>query len=234
MKWLWFLLVPVLAHSEVMLVLGPPASGKGTQCRVLSEKTGLPHISTGALLRQEIERETPLGLEAQSYVTEGRLVPQEIIDKVLFSRLSQPDCEEGYFLDGYPRSLEQAEALDTHLGARPYRVLFLTAPDSLLIERISGRRVCSACQRSYHLQFAPPKEEGSCTECGSELVQREDDTPEAAEKRLFVYHRQTMPLLIRYQEKGVARGIDATGSIEEVTAAITRFWKEKEGAPSPG
>jgi adenylate kinase len=184
----------------VLILLGPPGSGKGTQAAMLHDKFQLPHISTGDLLREHIRKGTELGQKAQVYIDKGQLVPDSLIMDLLFDRVSQKDCVKGYILDGFPRTLPQAESLQNRLKGRVTPIIInLDLKDSDVIERLSKRVTCEKCGTPYHLTYSPPKAEGTCDKCGGHLVQRSDDTKEVISKRLKVYHEQTEPLIKYYE-----------------------------------
>ena len=202
-----------------MILLGAPGAGKGTQAEILSAKLGIPTISTGNILRAAIQDQTPVGLEAKSYMDEGKLVPDRVIIEIVAQRLQQPDCAKGFILDGMPRTIGQAEALD-HAGVKFDRVLSIEISDEEIEARMSGRRVCSKCGASYHISARPTKVEGVCDSCGGTVVQREDDKPETVRNRLTVYHQQTEPLKEFYQNKGVLTTVDNQPTIEATTKVI--------------
>ncbi len=202
-----------------LILLGAPGAGKGTQAEVLSEKLGIPTISTGNMLRAAVQAGTPVGLEAKSYMDAGRLVPDDVIIRVVAERIAQPDCAGGYILDGVPRTIGQAEALD-QAGVRFDRVVSIEISDAEIEERMGGRRVCGKCGASYHIKARPTKVEGVCDACGGPVTQRADDKPETVRERLRVYHEQTEPLKDYYQRKGILRAADNQPTIEATTAAI--------------
>ena len=202
-----------------MILLGAPGAGKGTQAEILSAKLGIPTISTGNILRAAIQDQTPVGLEAKSYMDEGKLVPDRVIIEIVAQRLQQPDCAKGFILDGMPRTIGQAEALD-HAGVKFDRVLSIEISDEEIEARMSGRRVCSKCGASYHISARPTKVEGVCDSCGGTVVQREDDKPETVRNRLTVYHEQTEPLKEFYQNKGVLTTVDNQPTMEATTKVI--------------
>ena len=200
-------------------LLCAPGAGKGTQAEVLCQKLGIPTISTGNILRAAIQEGTPVGLQAKSFMDAGKLVPDEVIIQIVAQRIVQSDCAEGFILDGVPRTIAQAEALDA-AGVRFDRVLSLEITDQEIEERMSGRRVCSKCGASFHIHARPTKVEGVCDNCGGPVVQRDDDKPETVRHRLEVYHQQTEPLKDYYQAKGLLTLVDNRPTIEATTQAI--------------
>lgn len=207
----------------VVILMGPPAAGKGTQAALLTNYLGIPHIATGDLFRDNMRNQTPIGKIAKSYIDQGKLVPDQVVLDMLFERLSLEDCKSGYILDGFPRTVEQAKALDRHLASNyDWVVLNLTVDDSILLDRITGRLVCKECCKPYHKTNAPPKQINICDVCGGVLYQRDDDTEAVFAKRLEVYHKQTSPLIAYYQEKKVLHQIDAKGDkvFQEVVHAL--------------
>jgi len=213
-----------------IVFLGPPGAGKGTQAKILIERYGIPQISTGDMLREHRAKGTELGKKAQEYMDKGQLVPDEIILGMVKERLSQPDCQKGFILDGFPRTVAQAEALDkllSEMGKKLDFALALIVPDELLVERLTGRRTCKNCGMMYHIKYKPPKVEGKCDVCGGELYQRPDDNEETVRNRLKVYHEQTAPLIEYYKNKGILREIDGSKSIEEITQQIIAILEGK-------
>ena len=207
-----------------IIMLGAPGAGKGTQAKMIADKYGVPHISTGDIFRANIKNGTELGMEAKKYMDQGLLVPDELTVRILLDRVAQDDCKNGYVLDGFPRTIPQAEVLDselTKLGDHIDYAINVDVPDENLVKRMSGRRACLTCGATYHIEHVPPKKEGICDVCGSELVLRDDDKPETVKNRLNVYHEQTQPLIDFYTEKGVLKTVDGTVPMEEVFAAIT-------------
>lgn len=207
-----------------IIMLGAPGAGKGTQAINIAKEYHIPHVSTGDIFRANIKNETKLGMEAKSYMDAGKLVPDELTIGMLLSRISEPDCKDGYVLDGFPRTIPQAESLKNALSARGEKIDFavdIEVPDENIMNRMTGRRSCPKCGATYHVAFNPPKKENVCDECGSELVQRADDKPETVSSRLKVYHEQTQPLIEFYTKEGVLQRIDGTKSPKEVFAAIT-------------
>ena len=207
-----------------IIMLGAPGAGKGTQAKMIADKYGVPHISTGDIFRANIKNGTELGMEAKKYMDQGLLVPDELTVRILLDRVAQDDCKNGYVLDGFPRTIPQAEVLDselTKLGDHIDYAINVDVPDENIVKRMSGRRACLTCGATYHIEHEPPKKEGICDVCGSELVLRDDDKPETVKNRLNVYHEQTQPLIDFYTEKGVLKTVDGTVPMEEVFAAIT-------------
>jgi adenylate kinase len=206
--------------SELNLILiGPPGAGKGTQAERLQHDFQLPFISTGEMLREHVKQETELGLQAKGYMDAGDLVPDELILAMVAERLRAPDAQDGFILDGFPRNLEQAAALEkqlSELGRRVTAALLIDVPDEELIRRLSGRRVCVKGGHNYHVEFDPPKHEGVCDQDGSRLVQRDDDKPEVIKNRLEVYHEKTTPLIDYFDQQGLMRRIDGTRPAPEV------------------
>lgn len=208
-----------------LILLGPPGAGKGTQAKLLSARHGIPHISTGDIFRAAIREGTPLGTRAKEFLDRGALVPDEIVIGIVADRLKAEDCRGGFLLDGFPRTLPQAEALDRYLAGagRPLTAAIdLEAGEEVLIRRLSGRRVCRVCGAPYHVDTNPPREPGRCDRCGGELYQRDDDRPETVAERLRVYEAQTRPLIDYYERRGLLRRVEADGGIEAVDAAIER------------
>ena len=206
--------------AELNLILfGPPGAGKGTQATRLQDDFQLPFISTGDMLRANVKQETPLGRQAKAYMDAGDLVPDDLIVAMAGERLQDDDAEDGFILDGFPRTLDQATALDkqlSELARRVTAVLLIDVPDEEVIRRLSGRRVCVKSGHNYHVEFDPPKHEGVCDQDGSRLIQRDDDKPDVIENRLHVYHEQTEPLVAYYDEQGLLRRIDGTRPATEV------------------
>ena len=200
-------------------IMGPPGGGKGTQAEILSEKLTVPHISTGAIIRNAIREKTQLGLVACDYIEKGQLVPDELVIDMVSHRLSEKDCENGYILDGFPRTLIQGREMDK-IGIELDCVLNLLVADDVIVERLSGRRECKACAVPYHVKFNPPKKDGVCDRCGGVLITRDDDVPETILQRLSVYHQQTEPLIDFYKEKGLLINVSGRDSIEDTTLAV--------------
>jgi adenylate kinase len=212
------------AEPKYIILLGPPASGKGTQATRLRDIVNLPHVASGDLFRYNLKNETELGLKAKTYMDQGELVPDDITIAMVLDRLSQTDCESGALLDGFPRTITQAEALDRALAERGQKinlVLNISVPDEVLIQRVTGRRLCRTCGEPYHILFKKPKQEGICDLDGGELYQRDDDSEETARTRLSVYWNQTSPLIKYYQAQDVLKDINGDQSIDAVTQALT-------------
>ena len=206
--------------SDVVILLGGPGAGKGTQAARLSENLGLAHISTGDLFRENLKNDTELGKQARGYMDSGKLVPDELVLEMLFDRVGAPDCAAGYLLDGFPRTEPQAEALEAALGDTRPRVLNLEVADEVIVQRASGRRLCRGCSAIWHATFNPPATEGVCGACGGELYQREDDQEEVVRERLSVYHAQTAPLVEFYSSRGLLVGVDGEQSPDDVNEAL--------------
>ena len=202
-----------------LILLGAPGAGKGTQAEILSAKLSIPTISTGNILRAAIQAGTPVGLEAKSYMDAGQLVPDEVIIRIVAQRLAQDDCAKGFILDGVPRTIAQAEALD-QAGVTFDHVVSIEISDAEIEERMGGRRVCSKCGASYHIKARPTKTQGVCDACGAPVVQRADDKPETVRERLRVYHELTEPLKEYYAGKGLLRTVDNQPTIEATTQVI--------------
>lgn len=202
-----------------LVLLGPPGAGKGTQASAIVSKYSIPHISTGDIFRANIKNGTELGKQVEAYMKKGLLVPDELVVSIVKDRLTKEDCKEGFLLDGFPRTVNQAEALDKELkdmNLKLDRVINIEVGKEILIERAIGRRICKNCGATYHVKFSPPKVENTCDKCGGELYQRDDDKAETVEKRIEVYQEQTKPLIDYYKEKDLLLNIDGTKSIEEI------------------
>ncbi len=207
-----------------IIMLGAPGAGKGTQAKRIAEKYGIPHISTGDIFRANIKEGTELGLKAKEYMDQGLLVPDEVTIGMLLDRIHQADCKNGYVLDGFPRTIPQAESLNKALGDMGEAIDFaidVDVPDENIVNRMGGRRACLKCGATYHVEYAAPKADGVCDACGSGLVLRDDDKPETVQKRLTVYHDQTQPLIEYYKGQGVLHSVDGTQAMEAVFESIT-------------
>ncbi|AGK99201.1 adenylate kinase [Clostridium pasteurianum] len=202
-----------------IILLGPPGAGKGTQAKQISDKYNIPHISTGDIFRKNISEKTELGVKAQGYIDKGLLVPDELTIDIVKDRLSNVDCKNGFLLDGFPRTVKQAEALDLFLEDKEHKIdyaLLIKVPESSILERMTGRRVCSKCGASYHIKFNPSKVAGKCDICGSDIIQRKDDSEETVQERLDVYSRQTEPLIDYYTSAKILCAVDGTQDIDVV------------------
>ena len=202
-----------------LILLGAPGAGKGTQAEVICEELKIPAISTGNIIREAVENGTPMGAKAKTYMEKGALVPDDVVIGIIKERLVQDDCKGGFILDGFPRTVPQAEALDA-MGVAIDRVVEISVPDEAIEKRLGGRRVCGSCGSSYHMEHKPPKQEGVCDKCGGELILRKDDQPETIRDRLKVYHDQTEPLKDFYQGKGILRVVDGQAGIENTTKQV--------------
>lgn len=212
-----------------IIMLGAPGAGKGTQAKMIADKYGVPHVSTGDIFRANIKQGTELGKEAKTYMDKGLLVPDELTVKILLDRVAKDDCKNGYVLDGFPRTIPQAEVLDkalAELGDAIDYAINVDVPDENIVNRMSGRRACLACGATYHIVHIPPKAEGVCDRCGKELVLRDDDKPETVKKRLGVYHEQTQPLIDFYTKKGILKTVDGTMDMQDVFAGIVKILGE--------
>lgn len=212
-----------------IIMLGAPGAGKGTQAKMIADKYQIPHISTGDIFRSNIKEGTELGKEAKTYMDKGLLVPDELTVKILLDRVAKDDCRNGYVLDGFPRTIPQAEVLDEALAKLNDKIDYaidVDVPDENIIRRMSGRRACLACGATYHIEHIPPKTEGICDRCGKELVQRDDDKEETVKNRLNVYHEQTQPLIDFYTKKGILKTVDGTVDMKDVFAAIVKILGE--------
>jgi adenylate kinase len=213
-----------------IVLLGGPGSGKGTQAQKLVDKLGIPQISTGDIFRAALKEGTPMGLKAKTYMDKGELVPDDVVIGVVEERLAKPDLDKGYMLDGFPRTLAQAEALDKIIvsqGKAINHAILVDVPDEELVARLSGRRTCrnSDCGKMYHVMFNPPKRDGICDACGSELYQRDDDSEATIRERLTVYNKQTSPLIDYYDKKQLLRRVAGVGPIDEIFASIQKVLK---------
>lgn len=212
-----------------IIMLGAPGAGKGTQAKKIAAKYEIPHISTGDIFRANIKNGTELGMKAKAFMDQGMLVPDELTVDLVIDRLAQDDCVKGCILDGFPRTIPQAEALDKALAAKGEKVDFAIncdVPDENIIHRMGGRRACVGCGATYHLVYAAPKQEGICDTCGAGLILRDDDKPETVEKRLKVYHEQTQPLIDYYNNAGILKEVDGTVNLDEVFQSIVAILGE--------
>ena len=212
-----------------IIMLGAPGAGKGTQAKMIAEKYSIPHVSTGDIFRANIKNGTELGMEAKRYMDQGQLVPDELTVKILLDRVAQADCKNGYVLDGFPRTIPQAEVLDKALTEQNESIDFaidVNVPDENIVNRMSGRRACLSCGATYHIKYNAPKKDGICDTCGNALVLRDDDQPETVLKRLTVYHEQTQPLIEYYTKKNVLKTVDGTVDMKDVFAAIVKILGE--------
>ena len=200
-----------------LIMFGPPGAGKGTQAKIISKQLDIPAISTGEMIRAAIKASTPMGLAAQKYTESGDLVPDDVVIGIIKERLAEDDCKKGFILDGFPRTIPQAEAL-AEMGVKITKVISFEVTDSAIVDRMSGRRLCSSCSASYHVKFAPPKTEGKCDACGGDLIIRKDDKKEVVESRLVTYHRETEPLKAFYDKLGLLAVLDGEGKVEDVSA----------------
>ena len=206
-----------------IIMLGAPGAGKGTQAKKIAAKYNIPHISTGDIFRANIKNGTELGKKAKTYMDQGLLVPDDLVVDLVVDRVGQDDCERGYVLDGFPRTIPQAEALTKALADMGQKVDYaidVDVPDENIVRRMSGRRACVGCGATYHVVYAPTKKEGICDTCGGELILRDDDKPETVQKRLNVYHEQTQPLIDYYTEAGILKTVDGTVEIDDVFQSI--------------
>ena len=212
-----------------MVMLGAPGAGKGTQAIKIADKYDIPHISTGDIFRANIKGGTELGQKAKSYIDKGELVPDEVTIGMLLDRIAQDDCKNGYVLDGFPRTIPQAESLTEALKSQGDQIDFalnIDVPDEAIIERMSGRRACPKCGATYHIVYAAPKTENICDKCGTELIIRSDDKPETVKDRLNVYHQQTEPLIAYYKAAGVLREVDGTQELPKVFEDVVAILSE--------
>ena len=209
-----------------IIMLGAPGAGKGTQAKKIAEKYAIPHISTGDIFRANIKNGTELGQKAKGYMDQGLLVPDELVVDLVADRVKQGDCKNGYVLDGFPRTIPQAEALDhalAEMGEKMDYAINVEVPDENIVNRMSGRRACVDCGATYHIVYAPTKEDGVCDKCGGSLILRDDDKPETVKKRLGVYHDQTQPLIDYYTNAGILKVVDGTIEIEDVFGEIVKI-----------
>ena len=204
-----------------IIFLGAPGAGKGTQADILAEKLGIPTISTGVIIREALKCGTEMGLKAKKFIEAGELVPDDVVIGIIKERLTKADCQNGFILDGFPRTVPQAEALDA-MGVELDKIISIEVPDENIVERMSGRRVCAKCGASYHVVFNPSGDGAHCDKCGEELSLRKDDAPEVVKSRLEVYHSTTEPLKDYYLAKGKLSLVDGVGSVDEITARTVR------------
>ena len=202
-----------------IIFFGPPGAGKGTQAEIISTCLNIPTISTGAALREAVKNETPMGLAAKSALESGSLVPDEVVIGIIRDRLAQDDCKNGYILDGFPRTVAQAQALEA-MGQNIDVVLSIVASDEKIVERLSGRRLCGSCGASYHLVYNPTKDNKTCDKCGADLIIRKDDAPEVVKSRLDTYHAETEPVLAYYNEKGLVKSVETQENVEDTTRLV--------------
>ncbi|HLO26692.1 MAG TPA: adenylate kinase [Geobacteraceae bacterium] len=215
-----------------LILLGPPGAGKGTQAKILTKKYDIPQISTGDILRAAIKDQTPMGIKAKSFMDSGALVSDEVVVGIVEERLAKPDCRNGFILDGFPRTVVQADALKkmlNMLGKSIDHVVSIEVDKEELLERITGRRTCRNCGKGYHVRFDPPRVDGTCDECGGELYQRDDDREETMRKRLDVYENQTAPLIAYYAQESLLRSIQGIGSIEEIQRSVLQVLEGSQG-----
>ena len=212
-----------------IIMLGAPGAGKGTQAKMIAAKYNIPHISTGDIFRANIKNGTELGAKAKEYMDKGLLVPDELVVDLVIDRFKEPDCKNGYVLDGFPRTIPQAEALDkalTAIGESVDYAINVEVPDENIVRRMGGRRACVGCGATYHIVYSPTKVEGKCDTCGGDLIIRDDDKPETVQNRLAVYHEQTQPLIDYYTNKGIIAEVDGTQEMNDVFAAIVKILGE--------
>jgi len=209
-----------------IIFLGAPGAGKGTQAEIVASKFNIPTISTGNIIREALKTGTEMGLKAKSFIESGKLVPDEVVIGIIKERLDKGDCGNGFILDGFPRTIPQAEALD-EMGIIIDKVVDIEVLDECIMERMTGRRVCGSCGASYHLIFKKPAKDGVCDSCGSELVQRKDDAPETVADRLQVYHDQTEPLKSYYADKNRLAEVDGLGDVSEITERVLSVLEDK-------
>ena len=207
-----------------LILVGPPGCGKGTQAKMLIEKYNIPQISTGDILREAVKEGSPMGKQAKSYMDKGALVPDDVVIGIIEERIQKPDCTGGFILDGFPRTVAQAEALNeilTKMKLKIDHLINIEVDDGELLKRLTGRRTCKECGTGYHILFDPPKKSDVCNECGGELYQRDDDKEDTIKSRLKVYHEQTAPVIGYYQKMGVSRSVNGVGKIDEIFQRIT-------------
>jgi len=209
-----------------LIFLGAPGVGKGTQADLIAAKFGLPKISTGDILREAVRNKTPMGVQAKACMDQGKLVPDSVVVGIVRDKLAEPICARGFLLDGFPRTVPQAEELTALLKARGLqidRVINVSVPREDIVRRLTGRRSCPKCQAVFHVEFTPPKRGGVCDRCGGELMQRSDDTRETVENRLVVYEEQTAPLIAYYRQRGLLSDVDGTGKVEQVQQRVAEL-----------
>ena len=209
-----------------LILMGAPGAGKGTQAEVVSERLEIPAISTGSMLREEIKKGTKLGVLAKALIDEGNFVPDEVINQVVKNRIAQPDCANGFILDGYPRDLNQVKALE-EMGVVVDKVLYVHLDDESIVQRLSGRRVCENCGETYHMLYQPSQAGERCEKCGGKLIIRKDDRPETIRERLETYHKVTYPVVQHYREKGLLAEVESSGSVEATTEQTLRVLEEE-------
>jgi adenylate kinase len=215
-----------------LILLGPPGAGKGTQAKILIKKYGIPQISTGDILRSAVKEQTPMGVKAKGFMDSGALVPDEVVVGIVEERIGKPDCTEGYILDGFPRTVAQADSLTVMLrnkGAGIDHVISITVDNEELLKRITGRRTCKGCGAGYHVLYDPPKQADVCNECGGELYQRDDDREETMRRRLEVYEEQTSPLIAYYTDRNLLRTVDGMGDIDDIQRKLIELIESARG-----
>lgn len=215
-----------------LILLGPPGAGKGTQAKILIKKYGIPQISTGDILRSAVKEQTPMGVKAKGFMDSGALVPDEVVVGIVEERIGKPDCAEGYILDGFPRTVAQADSLTVMLrnkGAGIDHVIAITVDNEELLKRITGRRTCKGCGAGYHVLYDPPKQADVCNECGGELYQRDDDREETMRRRLEVYEEQTSPLIAYYMDRNLLRTVDGMGDIDDIQRKLIELIESARG-----
>jgi adenylate kinase len=215
-----------------LILLGPPGAGKGTQAKILIKKYGIPQISTGDILRSAVKEQTPMGVKAKGFMDSGALVPDEVVVGIVEERIGKPDCAEGYILDGFPRTVAQADSLTVMLrnkGAGIDHVISITVDNEELLKRITGRRTCKGCGAGYHVLYDPPKQADVCNECGGELYQRDDDREETMRRRLEVYEEQTSPLIAYYTDRNLLRTVDGMGDIDDIQRKLIELIESARG-----
>ena len=215
-----------------LILLGPPGAGKGTQAKILIKKYGIPQISTGDILRSAVKEQTPMGVKAKGFMDSGALVPDEVVVGIVEERIGKPDCAEGYILDGFPRTVAQADSLTVMLrnkGAGVDHVIAITVDNEELLKRITGRRTCKGCGAGYHVLYDPPKQADVCNECGGELYQRDDDREETMRRRLEVYEEQTSPLIAYYTDRNLLRTVDGMGDIDDIQRKLIGLIESARG-----